>query len=250
VLLVVVAAIGAIGVFFAVSAYVRDVRRDVGPKITVYRLTSPVAAHAPLLQSDVRASRIPERWAPPTALRSRTEMVSLVAATNLEPGSLIQKGMLEPPPELEEGQRELAIVVDAETGVAGKIAPSDLVDIDATFGGDQTRGTPDRSITVVSGARILDIGQPARGDQVSTQPGVDPASVVPVTFALTPRQALSVTYAESFAEEVRLALLRAGETVQGRTPREYRLPPRLSPTTRVSKRSRGTKRSSKRSRRK
>jgi pilus assembly protein CpaB len=35
--------------------------------------------------------------------------------------------------------------------------------------------------------------------------------VVPVTFALKPRQALVVTEAESFANEVRLALLRPGE---------------------------------------
>ena len=40
----------------------------------------------------------------------------------------------------------------------------------------------------------------------------DPAQVVPVTFALTPEQALVVSYAESNATEVRLALLRPGST--------------------------------------
>ena len=39
----------------------------------------------------------------------------------------------------------------------------------------------------------------------------DPAQVVPVTFALTPEQVLLVTYAESNAAEVRLALLRPGD---------------------------------------
>ena len=34
---------------------------------------------------------------------------------------------------------------------------------------------------------------------------------MPVTFALDPRQALMVTYAESNATEVRLSLLRPGE---------------------------------------
>ena len=34
---------------------------------------------------------------------------------------------------------------------------------------------------------------------------------MPVTFALKPREALVVTEAESFATEVRLALLRPGE---------------------------------------
>ena len=35
---------------------------------------------------------------------------------------------------------------------------------------------------------------------------------MPVTFALTPMQQLRVTEAESFAQEVRLALLRPNET--------------------------------------
>ena len=34
---------------------------------------------------------------------------------------------------------------------------------------------------------------------------------MPVTFALKPKEALTVTYAESFATEVRLSLLRPGE---------------------------------------
>jgi hypothetical protein len=40
----------------------------------------------------------------------------------------------------------------------------------------------------------------------------DPGQVVPITFALTPEQALVVSYAESNAAEVRLALLRPGDS--------------------------------------
>jgi pilus assembly protein CpaB len=48
---------------------------------------------------------------------------------------------------------------------------------------------------------------------------------VPVTFALNPREALTVTYAESFAAEVRLALLRPGEDSQlKKKDRVYRRP--------------------------
>ena len=51
----------------------------------------------------------------------------------------------------------------------------------------------------------------------------DPEQVVPVTFALDPRQALTVTYAESFASEVRLALRRPGEATElTRRERVYR----------------------------
>jgi pilus assembly protein CpaB len=42
----------------------------------------------------------------------------------------------------------------------------------------------------------------------------DPGQVVPITFALAPDDALKVTYAESNASEVRLALLRPGESTE------------------------------------
>ena len=52
-----------------------------------------------------------------------------------------------------------------------------------------------------------------------------PATVVPVTFALNPKEALTVTYAESFAAEVRLALLRPGEESElNKKERVYRRP--------------------------
>lgn len=230
VLLIVIALVGAVGVFAGIAAYVSDVRKEVGPKVTVYQLVRAVPANAPVPQNAVRPMLIPRRWMPDAALRTRAEIASLVAVTDLDPGSLMQQDMLKPPPQLGEGQRELAILIDAETGVAGKLAPGDLVDIDATFAGDQSRGTSSRAVTVVPGARILEIGDPAQGNQTSTKPGVDPKSVVPITFALAPSEALSVTYAESFADEVRLALLRNGETVKARTQRQFRLPKKVDAT--------------------
>jgi pilus assembly protein CpaB len=122
--------------------------------------------------------------------------------------------MLIRPPELAPGQREVAILVDAETGVAGKIGPNSIVDIVGTFEGNDQRGIRPYSAVVVPGARIIDVGQPKLegGRGVERQAEADPKQVVPVTFALTPKQQLRVTYAESFAQETRLALLRPGET--------------------------------------
>ena len=121
--------------------------------------------------------------------------------------------MLGPPPELGTGEREIAILVDAETGVAGKIGPAATVDIVATFPGDTQAGTKDVASVVVPGARIVDVGQPElKGGNGVREEQQDPQQVVPVTFALTPREVLRVTQAESFAQEVRLSLLRPGET--------------------------------------
>ena len=101
-------------------------------------------------------------------------------------------------------------LVDAETGVAGKIGPDSIVDVIATYPDGQTKAAESR--VVVPGARIIEVGQPRlKGGRGVQEQAADPEQVVPVTFALTPEQALLVSYAESKATEVRLALLRPGD---------------------------------------
>ena len=224
VLLLVLAGLGCLMAFAIVASYVGSVREEVDPKVRVVSLGKDVRANEPIDAGQLRLVEMPERWVPRTALRDRAALAGLVAAADYPAGSIVQRGMAASPPELAPGQREIAILVDAETGVAGKIDPGANVDIVATFGGDEQQGRPPRSRVLVPGARVLDIGQPrARGggeDAVA-----DPSEVVPVTFALSVRQSLVLTYAESFAEEVRLALVRPGERSEiPRDEREYRQP--------------------------
>ena len=211
--------------FGLVADYVAGVREEVDPKVRVVALGKDIRANDPLDAGDLRFVEMPERWVPKTALRDRGALAGLVAAADYPAGSIVQRGMAQAPPELSPGQREIAILVDAETGVAGKVDPGSSVDIVATFGPqDEEGGRPARSRVLVPGARVLDIGEP-REEGGGDEGGVDPSAVVPVTFALNIKQSLAVTYAESFAEEVRLALVRPGE--QSDIPldeREYRIP--------------------------
>jgi pilus assembly protein CpaB len=212
-LLLVLAGLGLLAVFVLIASYVADVREEVDPKVELLSLSKPVRAFESVPDDAVTTVRMPERWAPPTALRDRAELVGLVAGSDLTKDSLLQKGMLISPPELAPGQREVAILVDAETGVAGKIGPGAVVDIVATYAGDPQQGIAPKSTVVVPGARIIEVGQPQLKGGRGVQPAeADPTEVVPVTFALKPLEQLKVTEAESFAEEVRLALLRPGET--------------------------------------
>ncbi len=213
-LLLVLSGLGLLAVFVLVASYVADVRTEVDPKITLLSLSKPVKAYESIPDDAVTTVTMPKRWAPTTALRDRGSLVGYVAGTDLTKDSLLQKDMLIRPPELAPGQREVAILVDAETGVAGKIGPNSFVDIVATFAGDNERGVPAKSAVVVPHARIIDVGQPKLegGRGVERQAEADPKQVVPVTFALKPNEQLRVTYAESFAQETRLALLRPGET--------------------------------------
>ena len=212
ILLLTLSALGLLGVFVLVAGYVADVRAEVDPKVTVLALAKPAEKDKAITDDMVKTMELPRRWAPQTALRDRARLIGQVALADIPAGSVLQEGMIGSPPELATGEREIAILVDAETGVAGKISPGSIVDIVATFAGDEQQGVKAESNVVVPGARIIDVGQPElKGGNGVQDQAADPAQVVPVTFALKPKEALTVTYAESFAAEVRLALLRPGE---------------------------------------
>ena len=210
ILLLALSVIGLIAVFALVAGYVSDVRSEVDPKVTVLALSRDAPADQAITDDMVVTKEIPQRYAPATALRDRGQIIGLVPGTRLTRGSILQEGMLTAAPALQTGQRELAILVDAQTGVAGKLTPGAIVDIIGTFGGDSNRNVPASSEVVVPAARVIDVGE-SRLKGGGTDQTQNPEQVVPVTFGLTPKEALNVTYAESFADEVRLALRRPGD---------------------------------------
>lgn len=216
VLFLVLAGLGAVLVFVLVAGYVGDVRSQVDPKVTVVKVTSDVPAFTELTDDVIEEEEVPEKWAPSTAIDDPAELTGLVSGTDLSAGSMLQDGMLVEQPDLGPNQREIAILVDAETGVAGKIGPGSTVDIFATF----STGTC-RSQIVVSGARIIEVGLPKQRSKQQQSGELIEEQVIPVTFALNVSEAQFLTAAESFADEVRLALLRPG--AGGRVPADQRV---------------------------
>src|SRR3954452_10695820 len=217
VLLLALAVAGLFGVFALVANYVSDIETQVGSKIVVLELTRPVAANEAIPDDAVTEKTVPKRWAPGAALRDRTQLVGVVAAADLQRNSVLQEGMLVTPPEINEGEREVAILVDASTGVAGKIEPGRQVDVIASYAAES--GNPDqnikprraRSVVIVPGARVTEVGQPRLKAANGVQEQQDPTQVVPVTFGLDKKQELRVAHAQTFAADLRLALLRRGD---------------------------------------
>jgi len=234
VLFLVLAAVGAIAVFVAVSSYVASVRKQVKPKTTELRLTRPIAAQTPITPDMVKRVSVPEKWAPPRALHDPAAIGTQVSAVPLGAGVVLQTDMLQAPPQLQPGEVELAIMIDADTGVAGKVQPGSLVDLEATFPGDQ-RSSP-RAMILVPHARVISVGTPQTAvakqftNNQSNNNGGAVRPQVPVTFAVTPKQSLRVSYGESYATEVRLALVRQGDTgIIPAAQREFDLPPSQQP---------------------
>ncbi|MBV8999844.1 MAG: Flp pilus assembly protein CpaB [Solirubrobacterales bacterium] len=216
-LLLVVAAAGLIGVFALIAGYVSNVAKQVGPKIGVLELNTTLQPYQPVSPSMLTYASVPEKWAPQNALHSLNDAVGLVSQVPLQPGVYLQRGMLTSPPALQPGEEEMAIYVDAETGVAGQISPGSQVSIVAAYQGHlpgpgSPGGTTNSARIVVPLARVLAIGTPTTtgGSATGSSQPTTQSQVVPVTFALTPAEVLAVSYAESFAQKVRLALIAPG----------------------------------------
>lgn len=223
VILLIVSLLCALAAFAGVLALIRDVESQVGPETTAYKLKQDVPAHRALHEEQFTKVSMPERWVPSSAVTDLDELRGKIAVNPLHRGSLLQTDMLAERPALRPGQQEIAIMIDAETGVAGKINAGSRVNIFATFegeeqaGGRKNAGTPNTSQVIVSNAQVIDVGrltplkERAEQDERARQSERDG---VPITFALSTDDAQRVAYAESFAEHVRLALVAPGDDTE------------------------------------
>lgn len=189
------------GVFFSIASYVAGVSSQVGSRTTVFAAAQAIAPYTPLTAQNLKPIEVPERWVSGTAKLDLADLEGRRVGFPLSPGTVISSDMLLAPSDLEPNQREIAIDVDPVTGVAGRVRPGDRVDIYAVFG--DVPGLPKQVRVLVRDARVVSIGGLQSVQQADNQ-GVRNEDVVPVTLALSPRDSLSVTYASSFASEVRL----------------------------------------------
>ncbi|WP_030859878.1 Flp pilus assembly protein CpaB [Streptomyces sp. NRRL S-37] len=209
VILLLLSVLCALGAFAGVLSVIDDVESKVGPEVTAYRLKTNVAPYTPLSTGQFEKIEMPERWLSKNAVTDLDEIRGKIAVTDLREGSLLQSDMIVNQPALQPGQQEVAIMIDAATGVAGKITPGSSVNVYATFEGER-EGDPDQSRIIVTNAKVLDVGKITALRPDENDRGREPTDAVPITFALSAADAQRITYAESFARRVRLALVAPG----------------------------------------
>ena len=214
VILLVLSVLCALGAFAGVLSVIRDVNSKVGPEVAAYRLKDDIAPYKALSAGQFEKVDMPERWLSSTAVTDLSQIRGKIAVTQLEKGSLLQTDMIVDRPALEAGQQEIAIMIDASTGVAGKINPGSRVNIYATFD-DKTTGSIDESKVIVQNARVIDVGKltALEPGQSAPESSRTATQAVPITFALGNADSQRVAFAESFAEHVRLALVADGSEI-------------------------------------
>lgn len=178
----------------------------------------------------VKAVKIPARYIQPLSLHRKEDLldqnqraVYLTSVPIMEGEQILSTKLTLPgkgvglavtvPPRM----RAIAIPVDESSGVAGLIKPGDYVDILATFdlaGGKSYTFTLLQNILVLScGSQILGVSAELRkktGEQKIGLPGLEEFAPSCVTVALTPQQAVTVTFAKEKGK-ISLSLRPPGE---------------------------------------
>jgi pilus assembly protein CpaB len=210
VILLILSVVCALAAFAGVLSVINDVKSKVGPEVTAYRLKGDIEPYTALSAGQFEKTEMPERWLSATAVTDLRDIEGKIAVTTLKKGSLLQSDMIVAQPALQPGQQEVAIMIDAATGVAGKITPGSTVNVYATFEGER-EGAPAQSKIIVTNAKVLDVGRLTSLEPDESDRNRQTTEAVPITFALSTLDAQRLTYAESFAERVRLALVAPGD---------------------------------------
>lgn len=207
VLFILVSVVLAAIVFFSVVQYVGQVSERVGPTVTVYRAAEPLPAYTTLTADMLTSEEVPTRWLSDSAEVTEDDLVGRRIGVALQQGTMMTRDLLVPTSDLSSTQREIAINVDAVTGIAGRVDPGQFVDIYAVFA--DIEGLVPQVRVLVRSVRVVSVAgqQTVLADDGA---GLSEQTVVPVTLALEPNDALAVTYAAAFAREVRLVGLPSG----------------------------------------
>jgi len=179
-------------------------RRELGPTVAVVVVRAPLRAGERISRAALAVREVPERYAPPGALRDPAAAVGQRAAvaiaerTDLVAPLLAVPGADDEPrgPRLRRGERALDLVA---VGAADAVVPGARVDVVVTYEAHAGAAGPTR--LALADAEVLAARPPPAQDAPDAAGGL-PRLLV--TLRVTVRQAVALTAAAAAAQQVRL----------------------------------------------
>ncbi|HEX6458224.1 MAG TPA: Flp pilus assembly protein CpaB [Thermoleophilaceae bacterium] len=175
----------------------RRIQKSVGPLTSALVARTDIAPGKRVGRGDVQLRQLPARYLPPDALRSDADALGLRAAVPVPRGAYVTASALASPssagsgaPTLAPGERALDVNV-SNTGAAELGGPGARVDVLVTTG---KGGGAGRTSLALQDVQLLGVRQ-GSGDQ---------SDHLIATLRVTVRQAVYLTAAQNFAQEVRL----------------------------------------------
>jgi Flp pilus assembly protein CpaB len=172
------------------------VEREVGPLVPVLAARADIAAGAKLDAAHLAVRNVPQRFVPPDAFATATEVVGLRARTAVPAGGYLTEGAVDTghgeardPGALGSGERALEVSVAGGQGLAGAGAGT-RVDVLVT--------TERRSFLALEDVELLGLREGAEQKSLAT-------------LRVSLRQAVYLTASQAFAREIRLLPRPGGE---------------------------------------
>jgi pilus assembly protein CpaB len=179
-------------------------RREIGPAVTVVVVRAPLRTGERIERAALALRQVPERYAPPGALRDPAAAVGQRAAVAIAPRTDLVASLLavpgadsEPPgPRLRRGERALDLVA---VGAADAVVAGARVDVLVTY--DGRAGAPGPTRLALADVQVLAARPPPSADAPEAGGGL-PRLLA--TLRVTVRQAVALTAAAAAARQVRL----------------------------------------------
>jgi pilus assembly protein CpaB len=179
-------------------------RRELGPTVAVVVVRAPLRAGERISRAALAVREVPERYAPPGALRDLAAAVGQRAAVAIAERTDLVAPLLAVPgadaepsgPTLRRGERALDLVA---VGAADAVVAGARIDVLVTY--DGRAGAPGPTRLALADAEVLAARPPPAPDAADAGGGL-PRLLV--TLRVTVRQAVALTAAAAAARQVRL----------------------------------------------
>jgi pilus assembly protein CpaB len=187
-----------------VAGRVAAQRPQLGPAVPVVVVRAPLRAGERIARAALAVRQVPERYAPPGALRDPAAAVGQRAAVAIAPHSDLSASLLAVPgadaeprgPALRRGERALDLVA---VGAADAVVAGARVDVLVTY--DGRAGGPGPTRLALADVEVLAARPPPGADEAPSAGGLPR---VLATLRVTVRQAVALTAAAATARQVRL----------------------------------------------
>jgi pilus assembly protein CpaB len=179
-------------------------RRQLGPPVPVVVVRTPLRAGERIARGALAVRQVPERYAPPGALRDPQAAVGQRAAVAIAERTDLAASLLAVPgadaeprgPVLRRGERALDLVA---VGAADAVVPGARVDVLVTY--DGRAGAPGPTRLALADVEVLAARAPPTADAPDSAAGLPR---ILATLRVTVRQAVALTAAAAAARQVRL----------------------------------------------
>lgn len=209
--------------------YLQELENRVGATVDVVAASRDIPARTLITPELLTMETIPRRYFVESYILNPADIVGWVTLLDIREGNYLLREMVDQNAGLGPGERAVSIAVNQVTSVGGNVLPGNRVDVMVSYEDEAGSGVTEmllQDVEVLAVSTLLPSAEEGGLGPTRFLPTGELISDATVTFALTPQQAMQLTYMSNFATEVRLLIRRLDERetppLEPVTPRTFR----------------------------